>query len=120
MNKCFLWPYLKEKQSMVTKMMLILTVHVLVTLYELTCDCLLILKSGVLLFKETDVLDITIVVNVAGLRLLGIGRNQYIDLMNQCRSSKVSTSNTPSFVHRFGFVCQNPFSYRYKRRYLCL
>lgn len=24
-----------------------------------------------------------------GLRLLGIGRNQYIDLMNQCRSSKV-------------------------------
>lgn len=25
-----------------------------------------------------------------GLRLLGIGRNQYIDLMNQCRSSKVS------------------------------
>lgn len=29
-----------------------------------------------------------------GLRLLGIGRNQYIDLMNQCRSSKVrSVSN---------------------------
>ena len=26
----------------------------------------------------------------AGLRLLGIGRNQYIDLMNQCRSSKVN------------------------------
>ena len=26
---------------------------------------------------------------LAGLRLLGIGRNQYIDLMNQCRSSKV-------------------------------
>lgn len=24
----------------------------------------------------------------AGLRLLGIGRNQYIDLMNQCRSSR--------------------------------
>ena len=24
-----------------------------------------------------------------GLRLLGVGRNQYIDLMNQCRSSKV-------------------------------
>ncbi|KAB7507790.1 hypothetical protein Anas_01178, partial [Armadillidium nasatum] len=23
-----------------------------------------------------------------GLRLLGIGRNQYIDLMNQCRSSR--------------------------------
>lgn len=26
---------------------------------------------------------------LSGLRLLGIGRNQYIDLMNQCRSSKV-------------------------------
>ena len=26
---------------------------------------------------------------IAGLRLLGIGRNQYIDLMNECRSSKV-------------------------------
>jgi len=25
----------------------------------------------------------------SGLRLLGIGRNQYIELMNQCRSSKV-------------------------------
>lgn len=31
-----------------------------------------------------------------GLRLLGIGRNQYIDLMNQCRSSKVRRSaDTP-------------------------
>lgn len=28
----------------------------------------------------------------AGLRLMGIGRNQYIDLMNQCRSSKVRTA----------------------------
>lgn len=26
---------------------------------------------------------------LTGLRLLGIGRNQYIDIMNQCRSSKV-------------------------------
>lgn len=35
-----------------------------------------------------------------GLRLLGIGRNQYIDLMNQCRSSKVG--NTRFYVgHRF-------------------
>lgn len=25
---------------------------------------------------------------LSGLRLLGIGRNQYIDLMNQCRSSR--------------------------------
>jgi len=28
----------------------------------------------------------------AGLRLLAIGRNQYIDTMNQCRSSKVYLS----------------------------
>ena len=26
---------------------------------------------------------------ISGLRLLGIGRNQYIDMMNQCKSSKV-------------------------------
>ncbi|XP_038057163.1 protein FAM91A1-like isoform X1 [Patiria miniata] len=31
------------------------------------------------------------------LRLLGIGRNQYIDIMNQCRSSKPSLSRSGSF-----------------------
>lgn len=31
----------------------------------------------------------------SGLRLLGIGRNQYIDLMNQCRSSKVCILFSP-------------------------
>lgn len=29
-------------------------------------------------------------VDLTGLRLMAIGRNQYIDIMNQCRSSRVS------------------------------
>lgn len=36
---------------------------------------------------------------ISGLRLLGIGRNQYIDLMNQCRSSKVSTQHKTNPCH---------------------
>jgi len=35
------------------------------------------------------VCDVKSVLYNAGLRLLAIGRNQYIDTMNQCRSSKV-------------------------------
>lgn len=35
----------------------------------------------------------------AGLRLLGIGRNQYIDLMNQCRSSKVRHVSNIAFLN---------------------
>ncbi|KAK3508445.1 hypothetical protein QTP70_029433 [Hemibagrus guttatus] len=36
----------------------------------------------------------------AGLRLLGIGRNQYIDLMNQCRSSKQASVPDQKFFRR--------------------
>lgn len=33
-------------------------------------------------------MDIVYIVFLSGLRLLGIGRNEYIELMNQCRSGK--------------------------------
>lgn len=109
-NKRFLWAYLKEKQSMVTKIILIWTHHILVTLYELICDCFLILKSTIIAFQRHWCFGHkTIVVNVAGLRLLGIGRNQYIDLMNQCRSSKVSINNTPALYIDSALFAKNHF-----------
>lgn len=40
-------------------------------------------------FKFSEACHLMAVNLLSGLRLLGIGRNQYIDLMNQCRSSKV-------------------------------
>lgn len=43
------------------------------------CSCFSNLKKKNIFYKK-----------FAGLRLLAIGRNQYIELMNQCRSSKVS------------------------------
>ena len=40
-----------------------------------------------------------------GLRLLGIGRNQYIDLMNQCRSSKVRAFSSTTYCFEINILC---------------
>lgn len=51
--------------------------------------------------------DIDQTLSLSGLRLLGIGRNQYIDLMNQCRSSKVRKQESLMHLNlsRSFYVC---------------
>ena len=52
--------------------------------------CCVVLCCVVLCCTEV----ITPLLCASGLRLLGVGRNQYIDLMNECRSSKVCLRST--------------------------